>query len=150
MLPLFISYTITEFSVTSSMALNNCGKRYCQTLGKKPNPCKRQWLVAMVGWKNIHAVCCEDNFFPKENFKLFNSLFYSVCTLFFQYVGFLLPVCLCAIFGTYVRKINAVSCHIARYTYSSLGLFTFARIACLLQLWIKTSHLDYAIWATHK
>ena len=32
--------------------------------------------------------------------------------------------------------------------FASLGLFTFARIACLLQLWIKTSDLDYTIWAT--
>ena len=29
-------------------------------------------------------------------------------------------------------------------------LVTFARIACLLQLWIKTSKLDYSIWATPK
>ena len=31
-----------------------------------------------------------------------------------------------------------------------LGLFTFARIACLLQLWIKTSYLYYSIWGTPK
>ena len=31
-----------------------------------------------------------------------------------------------------------------------LGLFTLARIACLLQLGIKTSELDYSIWATPK
>ena len=31
-----------------------------------------------------------------------------------------------------------------------LRLFTFSRISCLLQLWIKTSDLDYSIWATPK
>ena len=31
-----------------------------------------------------------------------------------------------------------------------LGLFTFAHIACLLQLRIKTSELDFSIWATPK
>ena len=29
-----------------------------------------------------------------------------------------------------------------------LGLFTVARIACLLQLRVKTIDLDYSIWAT--
>ena len=28
--------------------------------------------------KGIHAVCCEDNYFPKGKFKLFNSLFHLV------------------------------------------------------------------------
>ena len=37
----------------------------------------------MVRRKNIHAVCCENNYFPKGKFKLFNSLFHSECTLFF-------------------------------------------------------------------
>ena len=30
----------------------------------------------MVRWKNIHAVCCEDNYFPKEKFKLINGFFF--------------------------------------------------------------------------
>ena len=28
--------------------------------------------------QTIHTVCCEDDYFPKEKFKLFNSLFHSV------------------------------------------------------------------------
>ena len=28
--------------------------------------------------KDIHAVCCKDNYFPKGKFKLFNSLFHLV------------------------------------------------------------------------
>ena len=114
-LPLFIACTITEFPVTSSLALNNWGQKYCQTLGKKPNPCKGQWPEAL--W-------CEDNYFPKGNFQLFNSLFHS-CTLFLQSVCFLLLICLCVICGTYVSRINAVSWHIARWTFASPGLFTW-------------------------
>ena len=33
---------------------------------------------------------------------------------------------------------------------SLLALFSLARIACLLQLCVKTSHFDYSIWATPK
>ena len=32
--------------------------------------------------KNVHAVCCEDNYFPKEKFKFFNSLFHWVYLVF--------------------------------------------------------------------
>ena len=32
--------------------------------------------------KNIHAVCCEDNYFPNGKFKFFNSLFLSVYLVF--------------------------------------------------------------------
>ena len=32
----------------------------------------------MVRGKNIHAVSCEDNYFPKGKFKLFNGFFHSV------------------------------------------------------------------------
>ena len=31
---------------------------------------------------NIHAVCCEGNYFPRRTLKLFNSLFLSVYRLF--------------------------------------------------------------------
>ena len=37
----------------------------------------------MVRRKNIHAVFCENNYFPKGKFKLSNSLFHSECTLLF-------------------------------------------------------------------
>ena len=32
--------------------------------------------------KNIHALCCEDNYFPKRKFKLFNGLFHSLYLVF--------------------------------------------------------------------
>ena len=42
-----------------------------------------QWPVPLVRRKNIHAVCCEGNYFPKRKLKLFNSsLFHSVYLLF--------------------------------------------------------------------
>ena len=77
-------------------------------------------------------------------------VFHSVY-LVFQKVCLLLPICLpCVIYGSYVTKIDTALWHSARQTFASLGLFTFARIACLLQLWIKTSELDFSIWATPK
>ena len=32
----------------------------------------------MVQRKNIHAMCCEDNYFPNGKFQLFKTLFHSV------------------------------------------------------------------------
>ena len=69
--------------------------------------------------QTTHTMCCEDNYF-------------------------LLPICLlCDICELYVTKIKFMLCcdtvcgrhslHLA----CLLGLFTFAHIACLLQLWIK-------------
>ena len=65
---------------------------------------------------------------------------FTQCTLYFFQKGcFLLPICLpCVICGSYVTKINAVLWHGVRRTFASLGLFTFACIACPLQLRIKT------------
>ena len=167
-LPLFISCTIAEFCVTSSLSLDNWGQKYCQTLGKPVNSnffctdlprnfwkiarvlgkikntitlrfislyflskksssertcpywqwivftikIRGQWPVPMVWKKTIHAVCGRDNnnyyYFPKGKFKLFNSLFHSTysCTLCFQCIWFLLPICLpCVICGTYEMRI---------------------------------------------
>ena len=153
MLPLFISSTITEFSVTflwlSTTESKNIVKllaitqtrqfqifstnlpsnfwKIAQLLGKIANtiglrfislpfPSKKsssewtcpywQWIVwkrAMTGTYGpkvkIHAVCCEDNYFPKRKF--------SVPCFFF-------PISLpCVICGTYVTRIDAVSWHIA-------------------------------------
>ena len=77
----------------ASLALDNCEQNYhCQPLEIS---------------QTIHTVCCEDDYFPKGKFKLFNSFFHSA--LFYQKVGFLLPICLpCFICGSYTTKINAV------------------------------------------
>ena len=73
----------------------------------------------------IHIVCCEDDYFPKRKCKLLIVCF-TQCTLFFQKVCFLMPICLpCDIWGSYVTKINAVLRHSARQTFASLGLFTW-------------------------
>ena len=74
---------------------------------------------------------------------------FTQCTL-FPKIYFLLQICLpCITCGMNVTKINAVLLHRTRQTFAPLGLFRFARIACLLQLWIKTSKLDCSIWASH-
>ena len=57
--------------------------------------------------------------------KILNYLIvcFTQTTLFFQKVGFLLPICLpCVICGTYETKINAVLWHSARKTFASFGL----------------------------
>ena len=180
MLPLFISCTNTEVCVPSSLALDNWGQKYRHTLGNKPNPSipiifdrftfkflknrpvtrqdKKYRKLKIDKFifslqNNRHAVCCEDNWFAKGKFKWFKLIVcFTQCTLFSEYVWFLLPICLpCVICRTYVMTIHAVSWHrAADILVASLGLFTFARIACLLQIGIKPSDIDYYIWATPK
>ena len=55
--------------------------------------------------QTIHTVCCENDYFPKGIFKLFNTVVcFTQCTLFFQKYCFLLPICLpCVICGSYAR-----------------------------------------------
>ena len=82
----------------------------------------------MVLVKNIHPVCCKDNYLPKGKFKLFNSLFHSVYLAAF--------FCRALAVGRIITSINAVSCtsrdgH-SRSLACLLVLFTFACIACLL------------------
>ena len=84
--------------------------------------------------QTIHTVCCEDDYFQRKNLNYLIVCF-TQSTLFFQKVCFLFQICLLCVFcGTYVTKINAVLWQTTRETFASLGLFTFARIACLLQL----------------
>ena len=94
-----------------------------------------------------HTVCCEEDYFPKGKFNYLIVCFTQCTLFFFQKIFFLLQTCLpCVICGSYVTKINAVLWHMhsARQTFASLGLFTLARIAHLLQLWIKLLYLGEA------
>ena len=118
--------------------------------------CARQLRakISSYSWQNhlqtIYTVCYEDDYFPKGKFKLFNSLFHSVHPIFPKSwfsiadlfaVRYLWVVC------------NEDKCCVVTQRAADLRvawLVTFARIACLLQLWIKTSELDYSIWATPK
>ena len=57
--------------------------------------------------------------------------------------------------GAFFRHVFLICTSRLRGRHSSclvflLGLFTFARIACVLQLWIKTSDLENSIWVTPK
>ena len=85
--------------------------------------------------------------FSKGKISIYLRVCFTQCTLFFHKVCFLLPICMpCIICGSSVTKTNDVWWHSARQTFVSLGLYTFACIECLLQLWIKTSEPDYPIW----
>ena len=109
--------------VPSSLALDNWEQKFCQTLGNMPN-------------HSHFFVCCEEDYFPKGKFKSLNSLFHSVYLVFFFSKRLFSFADLFAV--RYETKINAVLWHVLRRTFASLGLFTFACIACPLQLWIKT------------
>ena len=70
-----------EFCVTSSLELDK--------------------LKLLAISQTLHTVCCKDDYFPKGKFKLFKLLLnlylivcFTQCTLFFQKVCFLLPICL--------------------------------------------------------
>ena len=132
----YLMHEIMDFCMTSSLALDNWEQKYCQTLSNtaKPfTPFPARTIIFQRKNLNYLIVC------------------FTQSTLFFQKVCFLFQICLLCVFcGTYVTKINAVLWQTTRETFASLGLFTFARIACLLQLWIKTSELDYSIWAAPK
>ena len=91
----YLMHEIMEFCVTSSLALHNWEQNYCQILGNKPNHSLRVPRGRL--------------FSKRENLSSFKIVCFTQCTLFFQKVCFLLPICLpCVIGGSYVRKINAV------------------------------------------
>ena len=76
--------------------------------------------------QTIHTVCYEDDSFQKGKVKKLFKVCFTPCTLFFQKICFLLPICLpCIICGSYVTKINAVLWHSARQIFASLGLFAW-------------------------
>ena len=85
--------------------------------------------------------------FQRENLNYLIVCF-NQCTLSFQKSLFSIADLFAVHYLWVVKikiKINAVLWHSVRQTFTSLGLFMFAHIACLLQLWIKTSELDYSI-----
>ena len=86
MLPLFMLCTITEFCVRS-LALDNQGQKYCQTLGNKP-------LLAMNSLRTQKGI---DQYLYSRG-KTFTPYVVTVCftryTLLFQYVCLLFPICL--------------------------------------------------------
>ena len=110
------------------------GARQTQTLGNQPNP----------SHQTLHTVCCEDDYFPKGKFKLFHSLFHSVYPVFTKRL-FSFPD-LFAVRHLWVVCNEDKCCvvtHSAQQTFASLSLFTFARIACLFQLWIRFLSLGH-------
>ena len=77
--------------------------------------------------------------FQRENLNYLIVCF-TQCKLFFKKFVFIADL--------FAVRYLSVVCNEAKCM--SLGLFTFVRIACLLQLWIKTKELDYSIWAPPK
>ena len=77
--------------------------------------------------------------FQRENLNYFIVCF-TQCKLCFKKFVFIADL--------FAVRYLSVVCNEAKCM--SLGLFTFVRIACLLQLWIKTRELDYSIWAPPK
>ena len=129
----------------------------------------------MVLGKKIHPGCCEDSYFPKGEFKLFNSLFHSVyiavmyqefvvCNVrsakgfmgydncFFNTFDFYCRFALSV--GRYEDKGCVVTNCAANILVVSLVLFTwlvYVRTYCVpIATLNKTSELDYSIWATPK
>ena len=118
---------------------------------------KGHWPVPMVWKKTIHAVCGEDNIiiFQRENLNYLIVCFtqHTAVPCVFNAFDF------CCRFVYRVLSVGHMKwgykCCVVTHCAAdilvvSLGLFTFTCIAFLLQLWIKTSNLDYSIWVMPK
>ena len=108
---------------------------------QKGRTCRRHAMTDFMSNVNTKSVSATPAYGTRK--KTFNYLIVRLtqCISFFQYVCFPLPF-MTHCDTSHGRHSRRLSC--------LLGLFMFARIACLLQLWIKTRHLDYSIWATPK
>ena len=122
-------YGIMEFCV----ATDNWAQKYCQTLGSKPNhftPCAMKTIIFQRENLNYSIVCF-------TQYPVFQKSLFSITDLFA--VRYLWVVC------------NEDKCCVETQRAADIRvawLVTFARIACPLQLWIKTSEPDYSIWVT--
>ena len=110
---------------------------YLKTINKR-----RYWYVLRIHlFKEIHLILWNIVLLTSGLLKKLIVCF-TRCTLFFQYVCFLLPICLpCVSSETYC---NEDECCVVTHRVAGIRVasrLTFARIACLLQLWIKTSDL---------
>ena len=110
---------------------------YLKTINKR-----RYWYVFRIHlFKEIHLIFWNIALLTSGVLKKLIVCF-TRCTLFFQYVCFLLPICLpCVSSETYC---NEDECCVVTHRVADIRVasrLTFVRIACLLQLWIKTSDL---------
>ena len=105
--------------------------------------CTRSWNFAshlfvklLAISETIYTVCCEEDYFPKGKFKLFDCFFhYAPC--FFRKVCFLLPICLpFVICGSYARQ-----------TFASLGLFTCNWLAYIRTYCVPIATLNQNKWS---
>ena len=113
---------------------------YLKTINKR-----RYWYVLRIHFfKEIYLILWNITLLTSGVLKKLIVCF-TLCTLFFNtFVSYCRFVCRALALGHTVTRMNAVSSRhhdIAWQTFASLGLLTFACIACLLQLWIRTSDL---------
>ena len=95
---------------------------------------KGQWPAPMDRGKNIHAVCWEDNYFPKGKFKLFYSLFHSVYLVFsIRLISIADLFAVCYLWNVSIDdKCCVVTHRAADIIVGSLGLLAWlAYLACL-------------------
>ena len=89
---------------------------------------KGQWPVPIYGTPEKTLTSCAARIIIFQKEHLNHSLVcFTQGNFFFQYVWFLVPICLpCVICGTYVTRINFMSWHdrAADILVASLGLFT--------------------------
>ena len=110
---------------------------YLKTINKRPY----WYLLRIYLYREMHLILWNIALLTSGVLKKLIVCF-TLCTLFFNtFVSYCRFVFRALALGHTVTRMNTVSWHIAWQTFASLGLLTFARIACLLQLWIKTSDL---------
>ena len=130
---LFIFMAACSKFVTNAIkgCIHVCGDGKGRNLQPRPveHNFRHKAVVLRVTFKNIilkfwsimyltlRRVLRGQLFSPKGKFN-YLKVFFNLCTLFFQYVWLLLPICLpFVICGTYLTRMIAVSWHIARQTF---------------------------------
>ena len=112
---------------------------------------RKNIIILLEISQTIHTVCYEDDYlFQRENLN-YLILCFTQCTLLFQKSWFSIAD-LFAVRYLWV-VCNKDKCCVVTQRAADIRvacLVTSARIACLLQFWIKTSELDYSIWTTPK
>ena len=137
MLPLFVSWTITEVCVTSLLTLKNWGQKYYHTLGIRHY---RHWIVDTIkkgndrylwsGVKTFTPCAVRIIIFKRESLNYLLASF-TRCTLPFQCVCFLLPFCLpCVSCGTYC---NAHKCYAVTHRAADIRVawLVYVRTYCM-------------------
>ena len=142
---LFTSCIITEFCMTFSLALNNWGQKY-QKITRLQGEIKIP--SAVIFFLLLLSLSCF-NMFISFNFfipALLGIVF--LCCRVFEIVKVGSSTLLAEL--SFWHAFTLLYESFVWQTFTSLASFTFARFACPLPLWIKTSYLNYSIWPMPK